>query len=455
MNIFQLALMLGNVVRRGCLGLVTGGGPSGAATTRSPGNFAARRRCFRTATSVSGPSLSSAVQSDHTMNVSPPECLKKPLTVPSKLLMGPGPSNSPLRVHYAMMKPLLGHLHPEFCQIMDEVKEGLRYIFQTKAKVVCCVSGTGHAGMETTMCNLLEPGDGILIAQNGIWGERAADMARRHDASVSLLEKPAGEVFTLEELEAGLKKHTPAVLFVVQGESSTGALQPLQGVGALCRKYNAILAVDAVASLGGVPFYMDDWQIDVVYTGTQKVISAPPSLAPIAFGDRAMAKVHARTIPVRSFYADMTWLANYWGCDDQPRKYHHTGPVSSVYALREGLAIVCEEGLESLWKRHMACAQKLWDGLAALGLEMFISDASKRTPTVNTIRVPDGVDWTKVVKYFMSKYLVEISGGLGPSAGKVWRVGLMGYNCTPENVDLVLRIMKEALGNVKGHSSQL
>ncbi|XP_037797258.1 LOW QUALITY PROTEIN: serine--pyruvate aminotransferase-like [Penaeus monodon] len=403
------------------------------------------------AASTSGPRFSTAAPLK--MNVPQPECLRKPLNVPSKLLMGPGPSNSPLRVHYAMMKPLLGHLHPEFTQIMDEVKEGLRYVFQTKAEVVCCVSGTGHAGMETTMCNLLEPGDRILIAQNGIWGERAADMARRHDADVRIIDKP-GDTFTLEELDAALAQHKPAVLFMVQGESSTGVLQPLEGAGALCRKHGALLAVDCVASLGGVPFYMDGWEIDVVYTGTQKVISAPPSMAPIAFNDRAMAKVRSRKTPIRSFYSDMTWLANYWGCDGTPRKYHHTGPISAVYALREALAIVCEEGLESLWSRHEACAKKLHEGLGTLGLEMYVSDPKKRTPTVSTIRVPEGVDWTRVTKYFMSNYLVEISGGLGPSAGKVWRVGLMGYNCTPENVDLVLRIMKEALADATGKSQK-
>lgn len=438
--------MLGQIVRRG-IGLAT----TGTSTSRST-SFASAFWA-RTATSVS--QATADPPSTSIMSVSPPECLQKPMNVPSKLLMGPGPSNSPLRVHYAMMKPLLGHLHPEFCQIMDEVKAGLRYIMQTKSNVVCCVSGTGHAGMETTMCNLLEPGDIILIAQNGIWGERAAEMARRHEADVRVMEKEAGGVFSLQEVEAALDLHKPAVLFMVQGESSTGALQPLQGVGSLCRKYGTLLAVDAVASLGGVPFYMDGWEIDLVYTGTQKVLSAPPSLAPIALNDRAMAKVLARKTPIRSFYSDMTWLANYWGCDGSPRKYHHTAPISSVYALREGLAIACEEGLESLWSRHLSCAQRLYNGLADLGLQMFIADPSERTPTVNTIRVPEGVDWAKVVKYFMSKYLVEISGGLGPSAGKVWRVGLMGHNCTPENVDLVLKIMKEALKDAKKLNSNL
>ncbi|XP_063848148.1 alanine--glyoxylate aminotransferase-like isoform X3 [Scylla paramamosain] len=379
------------------------------------------------------------------LKVHQPECLKQPINVPSKLLMGPGPANSPPRVHQAMLKPLLGHLHPEFIQIMDEVKEGLRYLFQTRSEVVCCVSGTGHAGMDTTMCNLLEPGDVILIAENGIWGERAADMATRHGAAVRTIKKPAGDVFSLDELEAALEQHKPAVLFLVQGESSTGALQPIEGVGLLCQKYNTLLAVDAVASLGGVPFFMDDWGVDVVYTGTQKVISAPPSMAPIAFSHRAMSKVSARQTPIHSFYSDITWLANYWGCDGVPRKYHHTGPVSSVYALREALALVCEESLESLWARHAACAQRLHEGLAALGLQLYISDPAKRVPTVTTIRVPEGMDWMKVTKYFMTKYQVEISGGLGPSAGQVWRVGLMGYNCTVDNVDRVLTIMKEAL----------
>lgn len=383
------------------------------------------------------------------MEVPKPKCLEKPLLVPSKLLMGPGPSNCPLRVYNAMKKPLLGHLHPEVLQIMDEIKEGLRYLFQTKADVVCCVSGTGHAGMEATIINLLEPNDIILVAQNGIWGERAAEMARRHGADVRVIEKPAGDVFSLEDVQSALKEHNPAVLFMVQGESSTGALQPLEGVGSLCRRHGTLLAADCVASLGGVPFFMDAWEIDVVYTGTQKVISAPPSLAPIAFSGRAMSKVRARKTPVRSFYFDIGWLANYWGCDGTPRKYHHTIPVSSVYALREALSLVCEEGLDSLWHRHHTCAQQLYQGLSALGLQCYIPDPVKRSPTVTTITVPDGVDWMKVVKYFMSRYQVEISGGLGPTANKLWRIGLMGYNCTTENVDWVLRIMKEALENEK------
>ncbi|XP_045112123.1 alanine--glyoxylate aminotransferase-like isoform X2 [Portunus trituberculatus] len=398
-----------------------------------------------TTTATTTKPAAGTVSSSPKLRVHQPECLKQPINVPSKLLMGPGPSNSPPRVHQAMLNPLLGHLHPEFIQIMDEVKEGLRYLFQTRSEVVCCVSGTGHAGMDTTMCNLLEPGDVILIAENGIWGERAADMATRHGAVVRTIKKPAGDVFSLGELEAALEQHKPAVLFLVQAESSTGALQPIEGVGLLCQKYNTLLAVDAVASLGGVPFFMDDWGVDVVYTGTQKVISAPPSMAPISFSHRAMARVNARQIPIHSFYSDMTWLANYWGCDGSPRKYHHTGPVSSVYALREALSLVCEEGLESLWTRHAACAQRLHDGLTALGLQLYISDPAKRTPTVTTIKVPEGVDWMSVTKYFMTKYQVEISGGLGPSAGQVWRVGLMGYNCTLDNVDRVLTIMKEAL----------
>ncbi|CAL4061092.1 unnamed protein product, partial [Meganyctiphanes norvegica] len=337
--------------------------------------------------------------------------------------------------------------------IMDEVKEGLRYVFQTKNRVVCCISGTGHAGMEATMSNLIEPGTIILIASNGIWGQRAADMAKRQDADVRMIEKPGGDNFTKSDIEAALIEHKPAITFMVQGESSTGVYQPLDGMGEICHKHGALLAVDAVASLGGVPFYMDDWSVDVVYTGTQKVISAPPSMAPIAFSDKAMSFVASRKSPTRSFYTDITCLANYWGCDGTPRKYHHTGPVSSVYALREALAIVCDEGLESLLIRHKAAAERLWAGLAELGLEMYVSDVSKRLPTVNTIRVPEGIDWMRVTKYFMSKYLVEISGGLGPSAGQVWRVGLMGYNCTTDNVDLVLKIMKEALADARSQDT--
>jgi len=380
------------------------------------------------------------------MPVPPPTSLQAPIAVPpEKFLMGPGPSNAHPRVLQAQALPLLGHLHPEFCKIMDECKAGIRYLFQTENRVTLALSSTGHGGMEAVMCNLLEPGDVILIANNGVWGERSADMARRHGATVQQLKVPAGSAFFSQAIRAALDVYKPKVLFVTHGESSTGVLQSLEGVGAACRAAGCLFAVDTVASLGGVEFRADDWGVDVVYTGSQKVLGAPPGTAPISLSEAAWQKVTNRITPIRSFYFDLTMLANYWGCDDGPRKYHHTGPISSIYALREALAIACAEGLEPLWARHAACARRLYAGLAELGLELFVETESFRLPTVTTVKVPEGVDFKAVIGHCMNKHRVEVSGGLGPTAGKVWRIGLMGVNATEERVDLVLQALREAL----------
>ncbi|OWF46714.1 Serine--pyruvate aminotransferase, mitochondrial [Mizuhopecten yessoensis] len=375
----------------------------------------------------------------------PPESLFHPMDIPRKLLMGPGPSNCPPRILNAGALPALGHLHPEFTKIMDEVKNGIKYAFQTKNNWTVCVSGTGHAAMEAACCNLLQPGETTLVSVNGLWGDRFADMASRNDAVVQKIKKPMGQVFNLAEIEEGLRKYRPALLFLTHGESSGSTLQPLEGVGKLCHKYNCLLLVDSVAALGGVPMYMDDWEIDVMYTGAQKVLSAPPGASPISFSDKARAKVLARTVPVRSFYFDMNHLANYWGCGEGPRRYHHTGPISSIYALREGLSRLAEEGLEASWSNHKRCAEMLHEGVASLGLELLVKDKSARLPCVTAIRVPSDVNWKHVTDYAMNTYRVEISGGLGDLAGKVWRVGIMGYNATPDNVKLVLRALKEGI----------
>ncbi|KAK4023801.1 hypothetical protein OUZ56_009200 [Daphnia magna] len=374
----------------------------------------------------------------------PPECLSKPIEVPSKLLMGAGPSNAAENVLRAGSLPLLGHLHTEFVQIMDDVKQGIQYAFQTKNNLTLAISGTGHAGMEAALCNLIERNDVVLIGINGIWGERAADMANRQGADVRTLTKTAGENFKMGEIEAALVQHKPAIFFLAQGESSTGVVQPIEGVGALCSKYGCLLLVDAVASLGGEPFYMDRWQVDVVYTGSQKVLGAPPGTAPISFGPRAVAKIAARKTPISSFYFDMNWLGNYWGCDSQPRKYHHTAPISSIYALREALALLANEGLENSWNRHRQCRDRLINGLAKLNLKPLASDPAARLTCITAIQVPDGVDWKSVTTHAMSMR-VEIAGGLGSTAGRIWRVGLMGQNATDERVDRVLDVLAESI----------
>ncbi|XP_018567538.1 serine--pyruvate aminotransferase, mitochondrial [Anoplophora glabripennis] len=379
------------------------------------------------------------------MDTKPPEVLKNPVNVPYKTLMGPGPSNCSPRVLYAIGRNVLGHMHSEVFQVMDEIKEGLRYVFQTSNELTLAVSAAGHAGMEAVISNLLEPGDKVLIAVNGIWGIRASDMARRYGAEVNTVSVPTGENFSLALLENAIQRVKPKLLFIVQGESSAGVYQPLEGVGDICHRYNCLFAVDTVASLGGVPFFADKWGVDAVYTGSQKVLGAPPGLAPISFSPRAQKVIFERKTPVTVFYWDMTELGRQWNCFNNVRPYHHTTCSNLLFGLREGLAQIVEEGLENVIKRHQLCAQKLYHGLERLGLQPFVEDAHKRLPTVTAISIPENVDWKQVVDYAMKNYYLEISGGLGPTAGKIWRIGLMGYNATPQNVDLVLKVLAEAL----------
>uniref|UniRef100_A0A336MEC3 Alanine--glyoxylate aminotransferase n=1 Tax=Culicoides sonorensis TaxID=179676 RepID=A0A336MEC3_CULSO len=377
--------------------------------------------------------------------VSPPGSLKKPLEVPEKLMMGPGPSNYPQRVRDALSKPVMGHLHPETLKIMDEIKEGIQYVFQTKNKATMCITASGHAGMEAVMANLLEDGDVVLIGTTGIWGQRAENMAVRYGADARILPARAGDAITLDVLEEYMKVHKPSVFFIVQGESSTGLKQDLRGMGDICRKYNCIFAVDTVASLGGTEFLMDEWKVDVTYTGSQKVLGAPPGITPISFSCKAIERVKSRNSKVKVYYLDVLQLGDYWGCFGNPRFYHHTGCATLFYGLREALAIACEQGLESLIKRHVECSNRFQRGIEAMGLEMFVPDPNNRLPTVNAVKLPKGVDQFKLSQYAAKNYLMEISGGLGPTAGEVIRVGLMGENARLEKVDLVLRVLREAI----------
>ncbi|KIZ02593.1 Serine--pyruvate aminotransferase [Monoraphidium neglectum] len=371
--------------------------------------------------------------------------LRQSLEVPSRLLMGPGPSNAHPRVLAAQALPLLGHMHPHFFKIMDEIQGGLRYLFQTDSPYTLCISGTGHAGMEAVIANLLEPGDKIVVANNGIWGERVADMAGRFRAEVVQLRAPAGKTFSTGELKAALEEHKPAALFLVQGESSTGAHQALgDGLGAACRAAGALLIVDTVASLGGVPFLGDAWGVDAAYTGSQKCLSAPPGAAPLFLGPRAIEKLRGRGTKPATYNLDLNLIGDYWGWFGK-RSYHHTGMVSMWYAMREALAIAGDEGLEAMWARHSQAHRDLWEGLRALGLEPFVEKDADRLITVNTIKVPPGIDFAALTAHAMANFSVEISGGLGPTAGKVWRVGLMGANATPASVQVVLAAFRAGL----------
>uniref|UniRef100_I3KT22 Alanine--glyoxylate aminotransferase n=1 Tax=Oreochromis niloticus TaxID=8128 RepID=I3KT22_ORENI len=380
------------------------------------------------------------------ISVPPPKCLQKPLTVPYRHMFGPGPSNVPSRILEAGVNPVIGHMHPEIFEIMNDIKSGIQYMFQTQNKMTLAVSGTGHSAMECAIFNAVEPGDSVLVAVNGIWGERAAEMAERIGARVNTIVAPPGGCFTIEEMEKALSKHRPVLLFVAHGESSTGVLHPLDGIGQLCHKYNCLFLVDSVASIGGAPVYMDQQEIDILYTGSQKVLNAPPGTAPISFSERACQKIFSRRTKPVSFYLDLSWLANYWGCDGKPsRVYHHTGPVTAFYSLRESLSVLVEEGLENSWERHLKVAEYFHAGLESMGLKLFVKEKRLRLPTVTTIVAPYGYDWKEITSYIMKTHNLEISGGLRPSVGLVLRVGLMGCNSSRENVDMVLAALKDAL----------
>ena len=311
------------------------------------------------------------------------------------------------------------------------------------------VSGTGHAGMEAAIANVVEPGDQILVGVNGIWGERVADLVERYGGVAHQLLAEPGTVFTLSQLEAAFQKHPGAKgLFLTHGESSTGTLQPVDGVGALCKKHGAIFILDTVCTLGGVPLHLDAAGIDVTYSGSQKCLGAPPGSAPFSMSQRARDKLAARKTKVASYYFDATLFGANWGVDGKPRWYHHTSPVNSMYQLREALAMLAEEGLEATWQRHQEAAAQLYAGLERLGLTLFVKDPAARLPTVTTVEVPPGVVWSDVNTFLMTKYKLEISGGLGPSAGKVWRIGLMGHGARPGDVAFILADLEDALRHV-------
>jgi alanine-glyoxylate transaminase/serine-glyoxylate transaminase/serine-pyruvate transaminase len=362
-----------------------------------------------------------------------------------RILLGPGPSTVPQRVLRALGAPTLGHLDPQYLAIMDETCELLRQVFRTRNALTFPVSGTGMAGMECIATNLLEPGDEAIVGINGVFGGRMKDVMERCGATVHAIEAPWGEVFTREQIAAALDAHPKAkVLGLVHAETSTGAHQPLEGVADLAHARGALLVVDAVTSLGGHELAVDDWGIDAIYSGTQKCLSCPPGLAPVSFSERALAKMDARKTKVQSWYLDVSMLRKYYQNPGAGggRVYHHTAPVNMTYALREALAIVLEEGLEARIERHAQMHRRLRTGLEALGLQYI---PKRSLHTLNCIGVPAGADDAAVRRRLLEDYHIEIGAGLGPMAGKAWRIGLMGHGATVRNVDLVLAALREVL----------
>ncbi len=363
------------------------------------------------------------------------------LNTPERILLGPGPSMVSPRVLRAMAHPLLGHLDPKFVGLMKEVQVLLRYVFQTENEMTLPISGTGSASMEATVANLLEPGDGILIGVNGYFGERLCDMASRYGAEVYRLDKPWGEIFYPEEIEAALQKKAIKVVALVHAETSTGALMPMEGMAEVVHRHGALLLIDCVTSLGGIPVKIDDWDIDIAYSGTQKCISCPPGLGPLTVGPRAREAIHQRKTKVANWYLDLSMIENYWGDE---RTYHHTAPISMNFALREALRIVQEEGLEARFERHKANSAMLWQGLEDLGLRLIVP-IEHRLPSLTTVAVPDGIDEATVRQRLLEEYNIEISGGLGAFKGKAWRIGLMGYSSRRENVLLLISALEKML----------
>jgi alanine-glyoxylate transaminase/serine-glyoxylate transaminase/serine-pyruvate transaminase len=346
------------------------------------------------------------------------------------------------RVLRALTTPLIGHLDPQFITIMEETQQLLRYVFQTENELTIPVSGTGSAGMEAALCNFIEPGDRVLVAVKGYFGERMCDMAARYGAQVDRLDRPWGQVFDPEEIKVALSQARYRLVAIVHAETSTGVLQPgIAEIAAAAHQAGALLVLDTVTSLGGVPVQIDAWDVDVAYSGTQKCLSAPPGLAPLTISPRARAALRERRTPVANWYLDLSQIEKYWG---KERTYHHTAPISMNYALREALRIVAEEGLEARFTRHQENAQMLWEGLEELDMAMLVP-VEHRLPTLTTPLVPPAVDEARLRQRLLNEYNIEISGGFGQLKGSVLRIGLMGFGSRRENIALLLAALRQLL----------
>ena len=380
------------------------------------------------------PSVLPPVSSAHRLGLDP-------IATPDRLLLGPGPSNAHPTVLQALARTPIGHLDPLYIELMGEVQELLRYAWQTDNRLTIPMSGTGSAAMEATLANMIEPGDRVLVAVKGYFGLRLVEMAGRYRAEVATIERPWGEVFSLEEIEQALITHKPSILAMVHAETSTGVCQPMDGIGDLCRRHNCLLLLDTVTSLGGVPLYLDEWKVDLAYSCSQKGLSCPPGLGPFTMGPRAEARLAARTSKVANWYLDVSLLNQYWGSD---RVYHHTAPVNMNFGMREALRLLADEGLENAWARHRSNAERLWNGLESLGLRMHVPEPL-RLATLTTVRIPEGVDGKAFSRHLLDTQGIEVGGGLGALAGQVWRIGLMGYNSSAANVDRLLNLFETEL----------
>jgi len=358
------------------------------------------------------------------------------------LLMGPGPSTVSPTIYEALSRPTLGHLDPQFIEIMDNIKIQLQIILNTKNELTVPMSGTGSAGMETCFVNLIEPNDNVLILINGVFGVRMQDVATRLGANVDSLEFPWGTPVVLEKVKLQLAKKKYDLVAVVHAETSTGVANPIDKIGQLVNENRALFLVDAVTSVGGMLIEMDRWGIDALYSGTQKCLSCPPGLAPISFSSKAVEKLTNRKTKVPNWYLDLSMIANYWS--GKTRVYHHTAPINMLYGLYQALFDIIEEGIDAVHKRHKKYHDYLVDGLEDVGLEMLV-EKPYRLPMLNAVKIPDGVNDGGIRSVLLNDYNIEIGGGLGVFAGKVWRIGLMGHSAYKQNVDELLAALKKLI----------
>jgi alanine-glyoxylate transaminase / serine-glyoxylate transaminase / serine-pyruvate transaminase len=362
-------------------------------------------------------------------------------------LMGPGPSCVNASVLDALSKPTLGHLDPYFIKIMDTIKQQLKTLLHTRNELTLPISGTGSAGMECCFVNLIEKNDPVLILINGVFGRRMQDVATRLGAKVDTLEFDWGTPVIVDVVQKELSKKSYKLVAVVHAETSTGVLNPVSGIGTLLKDKDTLFLVDAVTSLGGMEILMDDWGIDVFYSGTQKCLSCPPGLSPVSFSPTAVAALQARKTKVPNWYLDLSLIMNYW--EGATRAYHHTAPVNMLYGLYQALCLILDEGESHVFERHMAAHLQLVRELDLLGLRMQV-DASCRLPMLNAVCIPEGVDDAEIRTRLLSEYKIEIGGGLGPLADKIWRIGLMGHTARSENVDKLIQALAAVLPDRTG-----
>ncbi len=366
-----------------------------------------------------------------------------------RILMGPGPSDVHPRVLEALSRPTVGHLDPQFQELMSDLMPMLRSIFQTDNQLTFPVSAPGSAGMETCFVNLVEPGDKVIVCQNGVFGGRMKENIERCGGYPIIVDSAWGRAVEPEKVESALKKNPDAkIVAFVHAETSTGALSDAKTLTKLAHEHDCLSLVDTVTSLSGSELRVDSWQLDAVYSGTQKCLSCVPGISPVTFSDRAQEKIKQRKQKVQSWFLDLGLVMAYWD-ENSKRTYHHTAPVNAMYALHESLLLVLEEGLENCWKRHLKLHHDLVVGLEAIGLEMYVP-SNERVPQLNTVIVPDDIDESFVRSYLLKEYNLEIGAGLGPLAGKVWRIGLMGQACNRKNIAVCLHALQEAIEKNRG-----